>query len=158
MLKSQLNLCPLNYNDVLNILKFGALTESICEFDLTTLVKWDTSELPVNANYFFDLFILDKNGNLIDVPVLIQNFRDSQGSNPNSDTADFSNSWRFVRRFFIYDTISGIDQVGGYLNNSVPSVVRFASSIKFKIALDPNNPESIYNPYVEIVYREKITN
>lgn len=46
ILKNQLNLCPLNYDDVLNMMKFGAVTESACEFDLTKLIQWDKSKVP----------------------------------------------------------------------------------------------------------------
>ena len=82
-LKSQLNLCPLNYDDVLNMLKFGAVTESTCEFDLARLVQWDPDSLPQEANTFFDLFILDRRGNLIDVPILIKNLRNNKGETIN---------------------------------------------------------------------------
>ena len=90
----------------------------------------------MDANTFFDLFILDRNGNLIDVPVLMRNFRDRSANTPNTPN-DISDQWRLTRRFFIYDTVSGIDTVGGYLNGSIPSVVRWASTIKVKVALDP---------------------
>jgi hypothetical protein len=69
----------MNYDDVLNMLKFGAVTENTCEYSLIDLVKWNPDDLPLEANTFFDLFILDRNGNLIDVPVLIRNFRNSNG-------------------------------------------------------------------------------
>lgn len=71
---------------------------------------------------------------------------------------EFSDNWKFVRRFFVYDTISGIDQSNGYQNMSVPTVVRWANSIKFKITLDPSFPERIFNPYIEISYKERQTN
>lgn len=82
-LRSQMNLCPLNYADVLNMFKFGAVTESTCDFDLTRLLKLNPDELPKEANTFFELFILDRRGNLIDVPVLIKNFRNSKGETIN---------------------------------------------------------------------------
>lgn len=130
--------------------KFGAVSESYCEFDLSKLVKWDPSDLPQSANTFFDLFILNAEGNLIDVPVLIRNYRGVKGAAVNS--GDFSDSWQFTRRFFVYDTLSGIDQVNGFANKSVPNVVRWADSIKFKISLDPTTQEHIYTPWVEITY------
>jgi hypothetical protein len=58
------------------MLRFGAVTESTCEFELSSLVK---GGLPRDANTFFDLFILDRKGNLIDVPVLIRNFKNAKG-------------------------------------------------------------------------------
>lgn len=90
------------------MLKFGAVQENNCEFSLSSLIKWDPDNLPDEANSFFDLFIMDRNGNLIDVPVLMRNFRDKGGNTPNTGST-ISDSWRFVRRFFIYDTISGVD-------------------------------------------------
>lgn len=93
----------------------------------------------------------------MDVPVLITNFVDKSGNKPNTQST-LSDSWRFVRRFMIYDTISGIDQVGGFQNRSVPAVIRYASSIKVKISLDPNFNEQIYTPYLIVTYTEKETN
>lgn len=90
------------------MLKFGAVTKNTCSFALDDLVKWDPSNLPSEANNFFELFLEDRNGNLVDIPVLIKNFRTSDGDTPNSGS-DLSDSWRFTRRFFIFDTISGID-------------------------------------------------
>jgi hypothetical protein len=102
------------------------------------------------------LFIQDRLGNLIDVPVLIKNFRDRNGQAVN-EGGSFTDTWRFTRRFFIFDTYSGIEQVNGF-PNSQPSVVRWAADIKMKITLDPNNEERIYTPYLEITYKEKNSN
>jgi hypothetical protein len=74
------------------------------------------------------------------VPVLIKNFKDKNGNSPNEGSV-LSDSWRFVRRFMIFDTLSGIDQVGGYQNNLTANVVRWANLIKMKITLDPENEE-----------------
>jgi meckelin len=64
-----------------------------------------------------------------------------------------------VRRFFIYDTISGIDTPNGYTTpGTIPRVVRWASTIKFKVTLEDSSPERIYTPYVEIEYRERMSN
>lgn len=110
--------------------------------------------MPENANTFFDLFILDSNGNLVDVPILVTNFIDKDNKNVNSVDGSISDTSRLVRRFFVYDTISGITTSNGYLNGTIPSVVRWASSITFKVTLDPNSPEHIFNPYVVITYSE----
>ena len=77
ILRDQLNLCPLTYDDVLNMMRFGAVTESTCEFELAKLIETADSneDLPREANYFFDLYIKDRNGNLIDVPIAIKNYR-----------------------------------------------------------------------------------
>ena len=69
------------------------------------------------------------------MPVLIKNFRDSDGGSPNS-SYDYSSS-RLVHRFFIYDTISGIKQ-GNYVDNASPYIIRFASSVKLTVQMDPD--------------------
>ena len=91
------------------------------------------------------------------MPVLIRKNNNSKGLTPNTGTS-FSDEWRFFRRFFVFDTISGIDQPNGYKTGATPRVVRWANSIKFKITLDSTQNERIYTPYVEIVYRERMSN
>jgi hypothetical protein len=73
-------------------------------------------------------------------------------------TLDKENS-QLVRRFFIFDTISGITGEGDYKNEAYikPSIVRYATNIKLSIALDPNNQESILKPLLWITYKEKST-
>jgi hypothetical protein len=61
ILRDQLNLCPLTYDDVLNMMRFGAVTESTCEFELSDLVSLNPDIYPKDANYFFDLYIKDRN-------------------------------------------------------------------------------------------------
>jgi len=68
--------------------------------------------LPGTANAFFELYLEDANEHLVDVPVLIKNFADSKGDSPNH-SYDGENS-RLTRRFFMYDTISGIKNRNGY--------------------------------------------
>jgi hypothetical protein len=60
-----------------------------------------------------------------------------------------------VRRFFLYDTISGISSSsdGNYKDKSPPAVVRFANSVKIKIDLDPSDNERIFPPYLEVSYK-----
>ena len=56
--------------------------------------------------------------------------------------------WILTRRFFLFDTVSGVE------NNEI-QVVRYAKDIKLKFTLDTNNIEQIYVPYVDILYEEK---
>jgi hypothetical protein len=49
----------------------------------------------------------------VDVPVLIRNFNDENGGTPNTESSP-EGGWRLVRRFFIYDTISGVEGEGNY--------------------------------------------
>jgi hypothetical protein len=133
------------------MMKFGAVTESLCEFDVSQL--FDQARLPNEANYFFDLFIMDRNKNLIDVPVLIRNLRNKKGEQVNTGST-ISDSWRLVRRFFVYDTVSGITLPDGYTKDADPTIVRWASDIKVKITLDQTQKERIYTPYLDITYKE----
>ena len=87
----------------------------------------------------------------MDVPVLIKNFRDSDGGSPN-DSYNYDSS-RLVHRFFVYDTISGIKQ-GSYTDGASPSIVRFASNVKLTVQMDPGREETIRKPLLEIEYSE----
>ena len=60
-LKTQLSLCPTNYDDVLNMFQFGTVTENSCDYYLDQLVNWNPNNLPEDANNFFELFLLDSN-------------------------------------------------------------------------------------------------
>jgi hypothetical protein len=136
--------------------RFGVVTEIECDYELQGLTG-GTAEIPKDANAFYELFIKDKNGNLIDVPVLISNFRDFEGDTPNTDL-DMDNS-RLVKRFFISDTISGIDAQGGYLSGEKsPLFIRYAKSVKLRVQLDPNTQEHILMPLLYIEFEERPVN
>jgi hypothetical protein len=75
---------------------------------LNKLVQWNPDNLPEEANAFFDLFIEDANKQLIDVPVLIRNYWAPGNKSPNVGN-EIVDTWKFTRRFFVYDTLSGID-------------------------------------------------
>ena len=90
----------------------------------------------MNANYFFEMFFKDYDGSLIDVPVLITNFYDSNGATPNARGTSMP-TWRLVRRFFIYDSVSGIES--NYSSGkAVPTVIRYPLSISLQVSLDPD--------------------
>lgn len=56
---------------------------------------------------FYELYLEDYNGNLIDIPALISNIVSDTGDTPNGQ--DDSSRWILTRRFFIFDTVSGIN-------------------------------------------------
>jgi len=128
----------------------GASLTRKCNFDVSKLIK--PKEYPRNANVFYEMFLEDYNGDLIDVPVLIRNHKHE---NQLDNLEDDKRRWKLVRRFFIYDTVSGISQTTGgtYAEGSPPAIVRFAQSVKIKIDLDPNGKERIFPPYLEITYK-----
>lgn len=70
------------------------------------------------------------------MPVLITNFLDKSGDYPNADGTSMS-TWKLFRRFFIYDTVSGVENdfaSGDY----IPTVVRYPNSITLQVTLDPD--------------------
>jgi len=109
----------------------------------------------LQANAFYEIYLEDANKKLVDVPILIKNFRDSEGKSPNVSYNEESS--RLVHRFFIYDTISGIKQKNGYIEKKAPTYVRYASNVRLTVQMDPNNKERIRKPLVEIEYREYAT-
>jgi hypothetical protein len=67
------------------------------------------------------------------------------------------NAWILNRRFFLFDTVTGIEQPGGFSTLAQSSVVRYAKNITLSVTLDSNRKfnEMIYTPYLEINYEEK---
>jgi Meckelin (Transmembrane protein 67) len=81
---------------------------------------------------------------------------DKDGVRPNTDdSAGNQDNWRLTRRFFIYDTKSGVVGAGNYIKGEVSNVVRYAKTIKLRIWLDPTSDEMIYTPLLIINYRER---
>ena len=147
---NQIYLCPISYTDSSVIRKVGQTIHINWNFDVQKLVS-KTIELP-NLNYFFEMFLVDYNGDLIDIPVLIDNFVDATGTYPNHNTGDIT-KWRFVRRFFLYENISAIEGTGEYLNpTKLPSYVRYAKQSKIVFELDRSGNENIYVPYLYLLY------
>jgi hypothetical protein len=70
-------------DDLIASQNFGVVTKLECNFPLQTLKSDITDELPLEANTFYELFVEDRNRKLIDVPVLVRNFRDVGNNQPN---------------------------------------------------------------------------
>lgn len=76
-----------------------------------------------NEMIFYDVYIKDRNSNtFIPVPVLLKDFVDSRSDKPNNGDARY---FRFVRRFFVFDNVAGIDVPNGYSNGNKASVICF---------------------------------
>jgi len=89
------------------------------------------------------------------VPVLITNYK-KDDTTPN-EPYDLEKSNLF-RRFFVYDTISGIEASDGFKNLANAKVVRYASKVRLAVELDPENEEKIIVPLLSITYEEMKTN
>ena len=109
-------------------MRFGTTIVNSCTFDVSNLISPNIYDNPKNQNFFYEMYIQDFNGDLIDVPVNIRNFNDLNGNNPNSEDSP-SSGYRLVRRFFIYDTQSGIEGTNSYKNGGISTVVRYAKTI-----------------------------
>jgi len=108
--------------------------------------------MPLQANAFFELFIENANNQLVDVPILIKNYRDRDGAAPN-ESLNLDSS-KLMHRFFIHDTISGIEQTNGYKARATPEIIRHASMVQVTVQMDPDAEERIKRPLVEIEYTE----
>ena len=65
----------------------------------------------------------------------------------------------FVRRFFIFDTVSGLGarSTDEILAGApwIPKVIRYPKSINLIVNLDQDLNEMLYVPYLTIDYRER---
>jgi hypothetical protein len=97
----------------------------------------DTRRCDLNAlldmePLFYELFLKDAaTGNLYPVPVLLRDYVDSSGllTNWNNDVDDEPTNV-FVRRFHLFDPVSGISE--GYGPGS-PRVLRYVNEIDLKV-------------------------
>lgn len=107
-----------------------------CLFDLNLLTNPLT--YPRNTNIFYDLFLVDANEDLIDVPVRI------------------NGEENLYRRFFILDTLSGLQTADSFVNKETANYLRYAKNVTLTITLEPELSERIFVPVLDIYY-EAIT-
>lgn len=141
-LKTQLSLCPMSHSEVQDMEQFGVITKNACNLELDVLL--DPLQQPEEANAFYELYIEDRIGQLVDVPIVVWNQRDDLGEYPNK--AFSMETSRMTKRFVMIDTVSGITESGGYYANSQPKYIRFVENIKLTVQLDPNTEEHIRRP------------
>jgi hypothetical protein len=135
-------------------MRFGTTIVNSCTFDVSNLISSNVYDQPRTENFFYEMYIQDFNGDLIDVPVNIRNFNDLNGNNPNTESAP-SSGYRLVRRFFIYDTKSGVEGSNSYKNGGISTVVRYPKTITLTVSLDSSQDEMIFVPLLTIDYRER---
>jgi meckelin len=125
----------------------------------------DLSTLMFQEQYFYELFLTD-GSTYYPVPIRILNLR-VEGSYPNQKYPHSSNlcdsSDVFVRRFFLFDRVSGISSSSIATSERGPSqafisylpdVIRYASYLRLSIQLDPDNTGRILAPILTIDYSE----
>lgn len=148
-LSNQIWMCPISVEGSERYRRVGLGLAKLCEFDLNNLVDM-TTHLD-NLNNFFELFLVDYNGDLIDVPILITNFLDGNLEYPNGGG---QSNWRLTRRFFLYENVSAIEGTGEYLNpTKPPTYVRFIHESRLVFDLDTDSDDQILVPYLWIRYK-----
>lgn len=147
-LTDQLILCPHSSQETQRYREFGTNVNIDCNLDVSLY-------LTLADTVFYEIFLLDSDGTLKDVPVLIENIRDENGDQVN--TGSDKSSWQLVRRFFIYDNISGRVGTDAYKNKEQTTVLRYLVSAKLYVNLQTDTDEAIYIPYFELKYKSRLT-
>lgn len=163
-LKDELIFCSGKVNDGEDFRSFGKNIIHDCYIDLAKFL--DRNE----EMFFYEIYLYDSQaGNFVDVPVLIDNIQNENGQQskilkydgnvtpPKMNNETIMDNWRLVRRFFLFDNLSGIS--GNSLDSSfTPSFITYAKTIKFVVELQNNSQGSkIYVPYLEIFYSTRAT-
>ena len=154
-LKDELIFCAtIDYRNGQNFKVIGTNYKIECPFNF--------NKLALNASFpiFYEVFLLDNTNNFLDVPILIKNYQNSDGSYPNYGS-DYS-KWKYVRRFAMYDNIL-FKPVGSstsvFVSAEQPSYVSYVRDFYIRIEADPNSRDNIISPTIEIeYYSERITN
>lgn len=157
-LSSQLSICEMTYDDVKVMRRFGTIIISDCSIHMEDLKVGIDGVQKKDANTFFEVFLEDSDGTLIDIPVIVTNWDSGKKSTneepnksfPNVDHDLIQDEWHMVRRFFTIDTISGIKD-----SKTEPTYVRWAQNLEFKIQMDRTSQSSIFRPYIVVSYQEK---
>lgn len=150
-LNDQLSICDEPSESIQDLFRIGMTQRFHCHFNLSKLTSSNKFERPRIENYFFELYLRDYNDDLIDVPILIENAGGTEGGYPNVE--DDMTRWVLVRRFFMYDTVSGINR--NEYPDGEPIAVRYPKHMTIEVQLNPDVEEMIYVPYLRIEYRER---
>eukprot|EP00752_Nemacystus_decipiens_P003551 g3276.t1 len=139
-------------------LKFGHSMTETFECNLRSLLGQEV--------FFYDPYIVDEaTGELHPIAVLNVNYGGSSVSGPNLNLRAFDElDDVFTRRFFFFDSVSGITDASSTTSSSssegggdgafVPEVLRYATSIRLTFKIREDEPESIYPPILEVTYAE----
>mmetsp|Transcript_52478 Transcript_52478/g.94064 ORF Transcript_52478/g.94064 Transcript_52478/m.94064 type:complete len:1236 (+) Transcript_52478:88-3795(+) len=142
--------------------RFGSSVRMECQVLVSSVLSCGASPM------FYDLFIEDRDGSLLPVPVRILNhWRDKQRPNLNTEIEDAKNDI-LVRRFTMCDSISGResgpDGSGeAYLSSSsgYSRAVRWAAHAAVQVRVRPSTGASddgkVYMPVLSLAYADKRT-
>lgn len=144
----QLLLCPHSSEDARTYREFGTNTEYNCNIELEPYLTADET-------IFYDLYMMDSDGKIIDVPVLIKNYRNEDDAAPNEESSE--SGWQLVRRFFIYDNVSGKVGTNSYKNGNTTTILTYLKSVKLRVTLRIDVDEMMYIPLLILNYRSRQT-
>mmetsp|Transcript_30753 Transcript_30753/g.82367 ORF Transcript_30753/g.82367 Transcript_30753/m.82367 type:complete len:735 (-) Transcript_30753:197-2401(-) len=182
---TQLQLCPGDVRDLTRYQRIGSNYILNCRLDLMSIA------LSYPEPTFYELWLSDPTAtdgsarasgpSLYPVPVIISNYRKSDGTTPNKFLADspslqldttYSGLGNIVphRRFFLYDNIGGRKVPDPAKTSSTTqtqlqdmTVVRWASYMELRIQLRKDDPstsidesQKIYPPYLLIRYQQQV--
>jgi hypothetical protein len=112
-------ICDKSSEEVARAYRIGTTVNFSCNFDLARLVSPNKFDHFRNENFVYEMYLVDYNDDLIDIPILITNVRGSAGDEPNADSDE--SRWLLTRRFFMFDTMSGIQD--GDFPDGIPTTV-----------------------------------
>lgn len=147
-LTDQLVLCPHEYTVGSKYRKFGTNVQVTCTLDLTSYITYSETT-------FFELYLFISNTSLIDIPVLVKNYKDADGGSPNESSDE--SKWKLVRKFFIYDNISGKEGTDAYVNGDKATVLQYMRTATLRVKLINDQDQKIYVPLLILDYRARYT-
>lgn len=162
-LKDELIFCSGKVNDGEDFRAFGKNIIHDCYIDLEKFN--DLNE----EMFFYEMYLYDnQSSNFVDVPVLVDNIENEQGQEskilkfkdtpPKMNNETEMKNWKLVRRFFLFDNLSGNKKQQSNTNQNPIDYITYAKTIKFVVELQNNREGSkIYVPYLEIFYSTRST-
>eukprot|EP00736_Rhodelphis_marinus_P002010 Rmarinus@m.25033 len=137
-LDHQLQFCWGTGSGYLDWLRFGHVYDSSCTIDLFTDVAY------ADETVFYDVYVLDAGNTGYEyypVPIRVKNILEN-GKSVNTDgTADND---VFVRRFYLYDNVSGM--------RSNPKYVTYAKTVEISVTNRASSRERIFPPVITVEY------
>ncbi|KAM7383519.1 hypothetical protein PAMP_003165 [Pampus punctatissimus] len=139
-----LQLCPESTTKQAAAFSFGTAYQENCDLSVTELVQ--TYPEPLFYDVFMDLGG-GENRKLLPLPTLVYN----QQYNGRFINQESMKNWYLSRRMFLVDALSGREKSV----NSLPKVIRVASSIKIRFQLVPRTQEGeVFPPLMTVAYRD----
>lgn len=161
-LDSQLQLCDADPLLETNFLRFGTKYQRRCTLKIQELFNavanlpkptahsssQSTAPVPLST-VFLELFMVDSSNTWFPVPVKVLNLRVS-GVEVNRDSSGetYSPSNRLVRRFYLADSLGGIDAS----SPSQPAVLTWASKVTLRVAMQDKSTSKIHPPLLVVEY------